>query len=71
MKFTEPNFQTDNYLAHFKAFQLRCVAVSARGYADGFSDRFLGLLDGGAKNTCISSKRMKAIMRKVKCKDGI
>ena len=53
MKFTEPNFQTDDYLAHFKAFQLSCVAVSAGGYAAGFSDRFLGLLDGGAKNTCI------------------
>ena len=70
MKFTEPNIKTEDYLEHFKAFQLSCVAVSAGGYADGFSDRFLGLLDGGAKNTCISSKRMKAILRKVKCKDG-
>ena len=70
MKFTEPNVKTENYLEHFKAFQLSCVAVSAGGFEDGFSDRFLGLLDGGAKNTSISSKRMKAIMRKVKGKDG-
>jgi len=70
MKFSEQNIKTDDYLQHFKAFQLSCVAVSAGGFADGFSDRFLGLIDGGAKNTCISSKRMKTILRKVKGNNG-
>jgi hypothetical protein len=70
MKFTEPNVKTDNYLENFKPFQLKAVAVSAGGYEAGFSEPFLGLLDSGAKNASISSKRMNAILEDVRDKDG-
>jgi len=70
VKFAEPNVKTENYLENFKPFQLSSVVVSAGGFELGFSDRFLALLDSGAKNTSISSKRMKLILRKVRGEDG-
>ena len=70
MKFSLPNEKTENYLENFKPFQASVVAVSAGGFQSGFSEAFLALLDGGAKNTCISSGRMKRIMQRVRGKDG-
>jgi len=70
MKFTEANIQTDDYLKNFKPFQLKTVVVSAGGFEAGFSEMFLSLLDSGAKNTSISSKRMNAILQDIKDKDG-
>ena len=65
MKFKIANEKTGNYLENFKPFQLWSVAVSANGSQAGFSERFLALVDSGAKNTCISSKRMKEVLTKV------
>ena len=70
MKFTVDNVITDKYLEGFKAFQLWTVAVSADGFQAGFSERFLALLDTGARYTSISSNRMKEILPKIRDKQG-
>jgi len=70
MKFTLDNEIREHYVENFKPFQLNSVVVSAGGFEFGFSDSFLSLIDSGAKTTCISSKRMKRILRHVRDKNG-
>lgn len=48
-----------------QGYQLAAVAVSARGYSDGFSESFYALIDTGAYHTCISKSLMDKILTKV------
>jgi len=61
LKFTVKNEKTKNYLKSFKPFQLVVVATSAGGYAKGFCEPFLALVDTGAMHTCISREIMDKI----------
>jgi len=70
MKFSIPNEQTANYLQNFKPYQVKTVIVSANGFQEGYCESFLSLLDPGAKNTSISSKRMARILPDIKDKHG-
>ena len=70
MKFTIANEITEHYLENFKPFQLKSVVVSAGGFESGFSEPFLSMIDSGAKNTSISSKRMNAILPDIRDKHG-
>jgi len=65
LKFTVKNEIKDNHLENFKPFQLRLVATSAGGYVNGFSKPFFGLIDTGAKHTCISSKIMNKMLPEI------
>jgi hypothetical protein len=55
---------------NFKPFQLWTVVASKNGYQDGISERFLALLDNGAKYFSISSKRMESILPVIRDKHG-
>jgi hypothetical protein len=70
MTFSLPNEIRKHHIENFKPFQLSTVVVSAGGFEAGFSESFLSLLDIGAKNTSISSKRMNMILKDIQDKHG-
>jgi len=51
-------------------YQLKAVAVSAKGYTHGFSMPFDALVDPGAFHTCVSKSLMEKILDKVVDKNG-
>ena len=53
-----------------QGYQLKAVAVSAKGYSSGFSTPFYALIDSGAYHTCISKSRMDKILDKVFDENG-
>ena len=64
--FTLPNIRS----SPLKGYQLKAVAVSAEGYAYGYSDSFDALIDTGAYHTCVSKTLMDKILKKVVDKHG-
>ncbi|MCL1882364.1 MAG: retroviral-like aspartic protease family protein [Defluviitaleaceae bacterium] len=53
-----------------QGFQLKAVAVSAKGYSQGFCTPFEALIDSGAFHTCISKTIMDKILDKVFDENG-
>jgi hypothetical protein len=51
-------------------YQLKAVAISARGYKNGFSQPFDALIDPGAFHTCISKAIMEDILDEVVDENG-
>ena len=70
VKFSIKNEITPTYVQNFKAWQMWSVAVSANGFEQGYSDRFLAMIDTGAKHVSISSYRMQRILKDIFDKNG-
>lgn len=53
-----------------RGYQLKAVAVSSKGYSQGFSNPFDALIDPGAFHTCISKSLMDKILKRVFDENG-
>ena len=66
MQFTLNNIMKSS----LQGYQLKAVAVSAKGFSHGFSESFHALIDPGAYHTCISKSIMYKILKEVFDKNG-
>jgi hypothetical protein len=70
LKFTIKSYKSKGYLDGYKPFQVMTTAISAGGFTNGFSEKFVTLVDTGAKSTCISRNIMTGILANVRDKNG-
>jgi len=66
LQFTLDNIKT----SPMQGYQLKAVAVSAKGFDYGFSQPFDALIDPGAFHTCISKTIMEDILEEVFDENG-